>query len=294
MRSLGILLILLSATSFGAIPIFAHYAYASGATPLTVLFFRFAIAAICFCTYVITQKVPWPQAKNLRTLIFLGGVGFVLQSLSFFMALTLASPGVVVLLLYVYPAIVVGTSIVVLHQPGSPSQIAALGITLLGTVLTIGPLGEAQPLGVCLGLVSACVYATYVLVGENVMQEESPTLASTVMISAAAVVYGGIVAIRGVNLPQTVSGWLGIGALGLISTVIAIGALFAGIKLLGAPTASMLSTLEPAVTIVLSLIILKQPVTLMQLVGGALILTAVLMLTMAPRKPIKENSITTH
>jgi drug/metabolite transporter (DMT)-like permease len=71
------------------------------------------------------------------------------------------------------------------------------------------------------------------------------------------------------------SGWFAIAALALISTILAIGTLFAGIKLLGAPTAAMLSTLEPVVTIVLSMMILHQSVTKIQLIGGALILIAV-------------------
>ncbi|MBD1910812.1 MULTISPECIES: DMT family transporter [unclassified Leptolyngbya] len=288
MQLFGIILIILSATSFGAIPIFAHFAYASGATPLTVLFFRFAIAAVCFCTYLVIRQIPLPNPKNLRTLILLGGVGFVLQSLSFFFALTVASPGLVVLLLYLYPTIVVGISIVVLHRPSSPGTLWALSLALLGTVLTIGPVGNAQLLGVILGLVSACIYATYILVGEQVMTQESPITASTVVLTSAAVVYGGIVTIRGVSLPQDASGWLAIGALGLISTVVAIGALFTGIKLLGASTASMLSTLEPVVTIALSLVILKQPITGMQLVGGALILLAVIFLTV--RKTAHDKS----
>lgn len=279
MYLLGVILIILSAISFGVMPIFAHFAYASGVTPLTALFFRFAIAAICFCVYLVIRKTPLPTPKNLRTLILLGGVGFVLQSLSFFFALTVASPGLVVLLLYLYPTIVVGISIVFLHQPSSPRTLAALGLALLGTVLTIGPVREAQALGIILGLVSASVYATYVLVGEQVMAQESPITASAVMLTSAAVVYSGIVAIYGISLPNAVSGWLALGALGLVSTVVAIGALFAGIKLLGAPTASMLSTLEPVVTITLAMLILKQPITGMQLIGGTLILLAVVVLT---------------
>jgi drug/metabolite transporter (DMT)-like permease len=278
MRLLGILLIITSAISFGVMPIFAHFAYAAGITPLTALFFRFAIAAICLCAYLIIRRIPLPRPQNLRTLILLGGIGFVLQSLSFFTALTVASPGLVVLLLYLYPTIVVGISILVLHQPSSPTKLIALAIALLGTVLTVGSVGETQLLGVILGLISAGVYATYVLIGEQVMQEETPITACTVMISSAAIVYGGIVAIRGISLPTVLSGWFAITALALISTVLAIGTLFAGIKLLGAPTAAMLSTLEPVVTIVLSMMILQQPITKIQLIGGALILTAVVVL----------------
>lgn len=280
MQLLGIFLVFLSAASFGAIPVFAHFAYISGATLLTVLFFRFAIAALCFCSYATLKKIPWPKPKSLQKLILLGGVGFVLQSLTFFGALTLASPGLVVLLLYVYPSIVVGISIVFLHHPVSPAKIIALGVAFMGTVLTIGPLKEVQLLGILLGLASAIIYATYVMVGENVMQQESPIISSTVMITSAAIVYSAVAMIYGLSLPQSVSGWVSIGALGVISTVLAIGALFAGIKLLGASIASMLSTLEPVVTITLSLIVLKQPMTEMQIIGGALILTAVMILTL--------------
>jgi drug/metabolite transporter (DMT)-like permease len=278
MRLIGILLIVISATSFGAMPIFAHFAYATGVTPLTALFFRFAIAALCLCSYVTLRRISLPNSQNLRTLILLGGIGFVSQSLAFFTALTVASPGIVVLLLYLYPTIVVGISILFLHQPSSPAKLMALSIALLGTVLTIGPVGKAQLLGVILGLISACINATYVLVGEQVLQEESPVVACTVMISSAAIVYGGIVAIAGISLPTAASGWMAIAALALISTLLSIGTLFTGIKLLGASTASVLSTLEPVVTIVLSTLILQQPINSTPMVGGALIITAVVVL----------------
>lgn len=280
MQLLGVLLIVISAASFGAMPIFAHFAYAAGVTPLTALFFRFAIAALCLCTFLLIRRLPLPKPGNLRTLILIGGVGFVLQSLSFFTALTVATPGLVVLLLYLYPTMVVGFSILVLHQPSNPFKLSALGIALLGTVLTIGPVGRAQLAGVILGLISAIVYAIYVVVGEQVMREEPPLTACAVMISSAAIVYGGIVSSQGVSLPTQVSGWMAIAALALISTVLAIGTLFAGIKLLGAPTAAMLSTLEPVVTIGLSLLILHQPITKLQLVGGGLILAAAVILSL--------------
>ncbi len=260
-------------------PIFAYFAYASGVTPLTALFLRFAIAALCLCFYQVTRQRPLPTPKNLRTLMVMGGVGFVLQSLSFFTALTFASPGVVVLLLYLYPTIVVGISILVLHHPSSPTKLMALGVALGGTVLTIGSIGETKPIGIILGLASALVYAIYVLLGDRVMREESPIVACTVMFSSAAVVFGGIVTLRGISLPTTAAGWAAIGALALISTVVAIGSLFAGIKLLGASTAAILSTLEPVVTILLALAILHQPITVPQLAGGALIMTSVIVLS---------------
>jgi drug/metabolite transporter (DMT)-like permease len=289
MRLLGVLLITISAASFGAMPIFAHFAYAAGATPLTVLVFRFTIAAICFWAYVKAERMPLPKPKNLRILILLGSVGFVLQSLSFFTALTLASPTVVVLLLYLYPAIVVGLSALLRHQPSSPTKLCALGVALMGTVLTIGPLGEANRLGVILGLISALVYATYLLLSEQVMQEESALMACAVMTASAATVYASIAALHGIQLPSALSGWLAIFALVLISTVVALGTLFAGVKRLGASTAAMLSTLEPVITILLSTMLLQQPITGMQLIGGGLILTVAVGLAMEKSVSLSEG-----
>lgn len=293
MRLTGVLLIAISASAFGAMPIFAHYAYLAGVTPLTALFFRFAIAALCLCSYLVLSQSPLPRGKNLRTLVLLGSLGMVLQSLTFFSALTVASPAVVVLLLYLYPSLVVAISIGLLHRPSTPSKLAALAIALAGTAFTIGPLGEAQIVGIILGLISAVIYAIYVLVCEQVIQVEQPITACSIMISSAAVVYGGLYGVigmrQGLHLPNAISGWWALGALGLVSTVLSTSTLFAGIKRLGAPTASILSTLEPAVTIGLSIVILQQPVTLRQMMGGGLILGAVVILALE-KKPPPNNS----
>lgn len=49
---------------------------------------------------------------------------------------------------------------------------------------------------------------------------------------------------------------------------------FAGLARLGAADAATLSTLEPVVTIVLAALFLGEPLTLQQLAGGAIILSA--------------------
>ena len=68
-------LVLLSATGFAFIPIFALYAYDSGVTVTTLLFLRFALAALFFFMYVWFKKkkgnVSWPQ---LFYLFLLGGI----------------------------------------------------------------------------------------------------------------------------------------------------------------------------------------------------------------------------
>jgi drug/metabolite transporter (DMT)-like permease len=60
--------------------------------------------------------------------------------------------------------------------------------------------------------------------------------------------------------------------------VIAIIAFFAGLKRVGPTNASMLSTFEPVTTVVLAAIVFGEEIGLMRVVGGVLILVAVILL----------------
>ena len=99
----GVLLIALSAASFGAAPIFARIAYASGADPITVLFLRFSLAAVIMILFMAGRSHPLPRGRNLIALSLMGGVGYVAVSFCYFTALTMTSASLVAVLLYLYP-----------------------------------------------------------------------------------------------------------------------------------------------------------------------------------------------
>jgi drug/metabolite transporter (DMT)-like permease len=80
----------------------------------------------------------------------MGAVGYVGQAFSYFTAVKYASPGLVGLLLYLYPTFVAILSAVWLHEPMTRLKASALGLALAGTALTVGPAG-----GQFLGVVSA-------------------------------------------------------------------------------------------------------------------------------------------
>ena len=92
-------------------------------------------------------------------------------------------------------------------------------LALMGTVLTIGPTGNGRLPGILLPLAAAVIYSGYILVGSRLMPHASAIGASTIVISAAAAVYIGIVAVRGPVFPSTLSGWGAVVAIALISTV---------------------------------------------------------------------------
>ncbi|HEU5438581.1 MAG TPA: DMT family transporter [Ktedonobacterales bacterium] len=277
-RWLGALLIVISAATFGTLAIFARLAYAAGANPTTALLLRFAVAGGVLLVVMVVLRRPLPRGRLLLSLILMGGVGYVGQSLAYFTALTFASAALVALLLYLYPALVTLLAALFLKERLTRVKLLAVAVALAGTVLTIGRAAGGSPVGIALALAGSLTYAVYIVAGSRVMARAEALSASTVIILAAAAVYAPVVALQGPAWPRTPGGWLAVGGMALVATVIAIVTFFAGLKLVGPSTAATLSTVEPVVTVTLAAVVLGEQVTPLQLAGGVLILSAVVVL----------------
>ena len=280
-RTAGVVLTVVSATAFGAMAIFARLAYEDGTDVTALLFLRFLLAAACMVAVLRLRRLPWPRGRPLAGLAALGGVGYVGQSLCYFTALTLASASLVALLLYAYPAIVTVLSAVLLGTPMTARKVAALVIALAGTVLIIGPDAGGEPLGVVLGLSAAVIYSGYILAGSRLTTGVGPLPSATVVMVAAAAVYAVVSVVQRPTFPSTTGSWLAVAGIALVSTVVAITTFFAGMQRVGPADASTLSTLEPAVTVVLAAVVLDERLGAVQVVGGGLVLAAVMLLARA-------------
>ena len=277
-RWIGAGLVALSALSFGAMAIFARFAFVGGVDVTALLFLRFLIAGALMAVLMSALKRPWPRRRNTLTLALMGGVGYVAQALCFFLALQHASAGLVALLLYLYPFLVTLLGVAFAGERLTLLRALAVLSALLGTALTIGAGISGSPLGIALGVAAALIYSIYILVGNRVLKEEDPLAAAAVVMLAAAGVFGLVVLVDAPRFPASAAAWAAVLAIALISTVVAMVGFFAGIKRLGAADAATLSTLEPVVTFVLASIFLDEPVSAAQLAGGSIVLGAVIAL----------------
>ena len=73
-------------------------------------------------------------------------------------------------------------------------------------------------------------------------------------------------------------------AIALVSTALAIVTFFAGLKKIDPANASMISTLEPVVTIMLAVFVLGEAMTIPKILGGIMILVAVVLLARSEAK----------
>jgi drug/metabolite transporter (DMT)-like permease len=152
-------------------------------------------------------------------------------------------------------------------------------------VLAGAAAGALDPLGTVLGLGAAVVYTAYILTSEGVAARLAPLALSALVCTGAAVTLTLGALAAGDLDPAGVSaagiGWLA--ALAVVSTVGAIGLFFAGLRRVGPTAASILSTLEPVVTVALAFAAFGDTLAGPQLAGGALVLAAVLAVRITPR-----------
>ena len=284
MPSAGTLLCLASAAAFGAMGIFGKLAYDEGASVGTLLATRFLLAAALFWLFVVCSG----GARNVRALsrrdiglgLALGAVGYSAQAGGYFAALQRLDASLLSLLIYTFPTIVTVAAIALGRERANWRTALALALASAGLVLVLAgaAAGALDPIGAGLGLAAAIVYSGYILTSEGIARRVGPLALSTLVCTGAAttLALGGI-AVGDLD-PGSVSpagfGWLA--GIAVVSTVGAVGLFFAGLERVGPSAASILSTLEPVVTVGLAFAVFGESLGPVQLAGGALVLVAVL------------------
>jgi drug/metabolite transporter (DMT)-like permease len=99
-----------------------------------------------------------------------------------------------------------------------------------------------------------------------------------------------LTALNGAPFPVTATGWGVVLGTVLVATIIAVTAFLAGLQRIGPTDASMLSTLEPVVTVLLAALLFAERLAPITLLGGGLILAAVLLLTRAEIQASTKDS----
>ncbi len=294
----GLALVLISAAGYGTQAIFARLAYAAGANVPTVLLLRFLMAIVVLWAVLLLSgrgNLAWEAVRHPKRLFGLLALGIIFagNSIAFFTALTYLHTAVVELLLYLYPGIVLLLSAVFLRERLSALKFVALALAISGSALTVGPPGSvALPgvsgasvvLGLMLGLGAACIYATYIVLGSRLAAGTPADVTAVVSMTGTALVFVvGTLVGDGTQLSLSFNAWAAIGAVALFSTVIATSFFLAGLERLGPSRSAILATVEPVVTLVLATVILHDPPLWFQIIGGALILAAVVLAQLAPR-----------
>jgi len=233
------------------------------------------------------RRVPGGRGRVLAVALALGAVGYAAQASLFFAALQRMDASLLSLILYTYPVLVTATAVLLGRDRLTPGRVAALAAASGGTLLVLlGAGGGSFPLiGVLLGFGAAVTYTAYILVADTVVHRLPPVLLSTlVMVGAAGTLGARTLVAGGPDLGFGAAGWFWLSGIAVVSTVLAMLAFFAGLKRTGPSTAAILSTFEPVVTTALATLGLGETLTPVQLAGGILVLSSVVILQVRPTR----------
>ena len=303
--ALGALLIVIAATSFGVLGPVAQYADQAGVTSLTLVTWRAGVGAIVVLLFLGLRVAagtrlwrPWRELpRRDRLFMTLAAPTNAALNLAMFVAFLRIGIALALLIFYIYPALVALASTVWFRERLDRLRWAALGISLTGVVLVVagaGDLGSLDALGIGLAAIGALAQTFYALAAHHGFRAVPGTQAAAFTMSGAALIYLAVAVVIGraadvgQPLASTAALWPVLVA-GLVGAGLATVCFIAGIRLLGAPRATILSTLEPVVGVALAAVLFGTLPTAMQVAGGVLIIAAGIVLQLRPSGEIAEH-----
>lgn len=293
-RKGGVALVLLAASLWGAMGIFARQAYAHGVEPLEAASTRAALAFLGLALVAIARPSRFRIAlRDVPFFAAYGAVAIALFYYLYFAALDRVPVAVAAALLYTAPAFAVVLARVFLGESLKAGKVLALLLILTGVVLVTGVIGgsatgvgvgsaaagtaagrAALPaIGLGLGLGAGLTYALFTLFGKAALGRFRPMLI-VFWATGFGALFLGVLAppwTAPLDHPDAIPALLG---LGLLSTLLANLVYLAGLARLQAGIASMLATIEPVVAALLGAALLGEALGRGQVTGVALIVVS--------------------
>lgn len=297
---IGAAFVFISAIAFSAKAIFIKLAYQYPVDAITLLALRMLLATPFFVVMaVMASRNSTATRLNMKDWISIFGLGLAgmyLSSLFDFIGLSYVSAGTERTILFLYPTFVVVISACIAKRPVSKREILALALSYAGIVLiAMHDISFSSTSSTVLGagfiLLSAFTYACY-LVGSGSVLHKIGTqrfTAYTMVVACIACVSHFALShpMSSLELPMSVY-QLGLG-MAIVSTILPVILLNAGIRRVGSNKASLIASIGPVSTILLAALFLGEPVTFNQMIGTALVLAGVLSISI-PAKAQQESA----
>jgi drug/metabolite transporter (DMT)-like permease len=274
----GLALTLASAVLYSWLGVLSQLAFDVGASVGTVLSGRFLLAAGILWLLVSVLRPRRPDRRQVLAGLLLG-VAMSAHAWLFSTSLTRLDAGLVDLLLFTYPALVMLGAVALRRERWSARRALALGTVTAGTAFVLlGGLHNIDALGVLLALGSAVAYTAYILTSAGQLERTDPFLfTALVATGAAAVLTVGGAAQNDVSFEVGATVLAFIGALGLVA-IAGMVSFVEGISRLGPSRASIISAVQPALTPVVGFAVFADRLAPPQMFGGGLVIAGVVIL----------------
>jgi len=283
----------LSAICFSTKAVFAKLAYLEGAEALGLLFWRmtFALPFFLFVLFRNSKRINISFKTGLH-IFFLGALGYYASSFFDFKGLEYLDASVARLIIFIYPTMVVIGTAIFYKERISKQVLLTIAGTYIGLILVFSKAlsgGFKFDIQFVTGsiweLVAAMTFATYMMGTQLMIRKTGPVqFASMAMIVAAGCVMSHTLIDYGTIPIYNYKALIYIFCMSMIATVAPVYLVAMAIEKIGASKVSLISSVGPVATIILSFIILGESLTPLQITGGLIIILSVVLLKRIKRK----------
>ncbi|QKE64127.1 DMT family transporter [Aquipseudomonas campi] len=287
---LGIVLAVLAAFGFSFKAIFVKLAYAAApvdAVTLLTLRMTFALPIALWAVLWLCRAATPLTRKDGALLLALGLLGYYGASILDFVGLQYISAALERLILFIYPTMTVLIGVLALGKRLEKRQVAALLLSYAGIGLAfahdLDVAGDIRAvlIGSAFVFASALSYALY-SAGAEVAIQRLGTIrfaALAIIVSTLATQLHFVASQPFAALNQPVPVYAYAAAMAIFSTVLPVFWQSAAIQRIGAARTVLIGTLGPILTIFFGWLLLRESVSLAQLLGAGLVLAGVLLVS---------------
>lgn len=254
---------------------------------------------LMFVFLVMNKSIPWKSVKANASVVILSAIAlggnwiFLYQSYSY-TSITNAT-----LAYYFAPVFVMILSPIVLNEPLPIKKMVCVGVAIVGMLLIVGngisASGKNDLLGIFFGLVAAAFYAALMLSNKFIKSMTRLEFTIIQLGTTALLLFPYVLFTEGFNILEVSRSSIPfIILLGIINTGIGFWLFFSGMQKLKGQSIAMLSYVDPFVAILISGVILKEQLTIIQMFGGALLLGSTFLSenqSMKLSKPLMKKTV---
>ncbi len=268
--------LIVSMAVFGTLaPFIRNIAVSSGELAL----YRAVLAAGLIGLFLLAtgQAIAFPAIKKELPLLLISGMAMGINWILLFEAYKYTTVAISTLSYYFAPVIVTLVCPFLFHEKLTKKQILCFCMSTLGLSLVIGITdpgsGGNDALGVAFGLGAACFYAAVILLNKFIkgvagIHRTFLQFLAAILILVPYVALSGGFSLAGLDG----LGWGCLLIVGLVHTGITYCLYFSSLKELPGQEAAILSYIDPLVAVVTGVLVLGEPLSWPQLIGGCLIL----------------------
>ena len=283
----GVGLVFGAAAALGTLGVISTLAYQEGLPAAVFTALRAALGALILGALVLARWQPRVSLRSLaareRRMLVIAVLANGSMNLLLFAAFSVMAVAVVMTLFYTYPVMVMVAMAAMGMERITPLRVGALALAMAGLVLVVGsqvgPEANVTLTGVGLALAAAVCQAAYLVVSRDgyvsvpAVQATSLILLGGMLISGTAALLTGGFATASDWVTEPVV-WLAVLLAGSIGAAIPKVMVLMGVRRIGGTRTAMVMLAEPVVAVVAAAIVLGQPVTLPEVLGGGAILLA--------------------